>query len=356
MRAVPLSAFVMLVALAASPVSTPAFAQAAPAAAPAANDAVTAGSRVAMPERKLPPEEQADSDGLRALAKMTPALPMEKVLLKVDAPFAIAPVSAMAQDKAGNIYLFHRPEDRAIDPVVVLDSRGKYIRSFGKGIFTIPHGIRVDPEGNVWTIDANKSMIVKFSSDGKKLLQIDVGDIPDATRPFCGATDVTFAPNGHIYVSDGYCNGRYIEYDAAGKKIRQWGSKGKGDGEFNLVHDISLSADNILYVADRESGRVQWFDTEGKFLGKKHFGGQLFSAAVAPDGMIYVGTHAKGIGYDKDSFIFKFNPKTGQVIGKLEAFAHQMTIGADGTVLPGPVTVKVSNDPGDYILVFRPKK
>ena len=357
MRAVRLSAFVMLAALSAAPAFAPsAFAQAAPAAPAAAADPVTAGSRAVMQERKLPPDEQADSDGLRALAKMTPALPMEKVLIKVDAPFAISPVSAMAQDKAGNIYLFHRPEDRNIDPVVVLDPKGKYIRSFGKGIFTIPHGIRIDPQGNVWTIDANKSMIVKFSPDGKKLLQIDVGEIPDATRPFCGATDVTFAPNGHIYASDGYCNGRYIEYDAAGKKVRQWGSKGKGDGEFNLVHDISLSADNILYVADRESGRVQWFDTEGKFLGKKHFGGQLFSAAVGPDGMIYVGTHAKGIGYDKDSFIFKFNPKTGQVLGKLEAFAHQMTIGADGTVLPGPVTVKVSSDPGDYIMVFRTKK
>ena len=138
MRAVPLSAFVMLAALAASPVSTPAFAQAAPAAAPAANDAVTAGSRVAMPERKLPPEEQADSDGLRALAKMTPALPMEKVLLKVDAPFAIAPVSAMAQDKAGNIYLFHRPEDRAIDPVVVFSSLDSFFGGFGRGVAQLP--------------------------------------------------------------------------------------------------------------------------------------------------------------------------------------------------------------------------
>ena len=350
MRPARLFTLAMLAALS----SSQAFAQAAPA---PANDPVAAGARVQMAERKLPPDEQADSDGLRALAKATPMLPMERVEIKVNAPFAIAPVSAMAQDKAGNIYVFHRPEDRNIDPVVVLDPKGNYIRSFGKGMYAIPHGIRIDPEGNVWTIDAHNSTIIKFTPEGKKLLEISVGEIPDATRPFCGATDVTFAKNGHIYASDGYCNGRFIEYDAAGKKIRQWGSKGKGDGQFNLVHDISLSADNILYVADRESGRVQWFDMEGKYLGQKHFGGQLFSAAVAPDGMIYVGTHAKGIGYEKDSTIFKFDPKTGKVIGKLEAFAHQMTIGADGTVLPGPVTVKIGNDPNSTsILVFRTKK
>jgi hypothetical protein len=351
MRPARLFTLAMLGGLLGGVASSPAFAQAAP-----ANDAVAAGARVAMAERKLPPDEQADSDALRALAKATPMLPMERVEIKVNAPFAIGPISAMAQDKQGNIWVIHRPEDRNIDPVVMLDAKGKYIRSFGKGLYAIPHGIRIDPDGNVWTIDAHNSTVFKFSPEGKKLVDISVGDIPDATRPFCGATDVTFAKNGHVYVSDGYCNARFIEYDAAGKKIRQWGSKGKGDGEFNLVHDISLSADNILYVADRESGRVQWFDMDGKYLGQKHFGGQLFSAAVAPDGMVYVGTHAKGIGYDKDSTIFKFDPKTGKVIGKLEAFAHQMTIGADGAVLPGAVTVKIGNDPNSTsILVFRKK-
>lgn len=357
MRAARLSAFVILAALTSGSGFVTAASAAAPAAPAAAADPVTAGSRVAMAPRKLSPEEQADSDGLRALAKSTPSLPMERVEIKVEAPFAIAPISAMAQDKQGNIWIFHRPEDRNIDPVVMLDAKGKYVRSFGKEMFAIPHGIRIDPEGNVWTIDAHNSTVFKFSPEGKKLVDINVGEIPDATRPFCGATDVTFGKNGHVYVSDGYCNARFIEYDAAGKKVRQWGAKGKGNGEFNLVHDISLSADNILYVADRESGRVQWFDLEGKYLGQKHFGGQLFSAAVAPDGMIYVGAHAKGIGYETDSTIFKFNPKTGQVIGKLDAFAHQMTIGADGTVLPGPVTVKIGNDPNSTsLLVFRTKK
>ncbi len=346
MRVLRLSAFVMLAALS----SGPAFAQAA---APAAKGG---------PERQLSPEVVADSEAQRALAKATPALAMERVLIKITgAPFPIAPVSAMTQDKQGNIYLFHRPEDKAnTDAVVVVDSAGKFLRSFGKNMFTMPHGIRVDPDGNVWTIDANKSIVVKFTAEGKKLLQIDVGDVPDPSRAFCGATDVTFAKNGHVFLADGYCNARYIEYDAAGKKIRQWGTKGKGDGQFVIPHDVSLSADNsTLYVADRENGRLQWFDLEGKYLGQKHFGGQLFSTVVAPDGMVYVGTRARGpngTNVDADSVIFKFDPKGGKVVGQLNAFAHQISVGADGTVLPGAVTVRVGNYPADSILVFRAKK
>src|SRR5271166_2515229 len=145
--------------------------------------------------------------------------------------------SAAAADKRGNICVIHRPEDANVDPIVVLDSKGNLLRSWGKGMYAIPHGIRIDPAGNVWTVDAHTSIIFKFTPEGRKLLEISVGDIPDASLPFCGATDVTFAANGHIYVSDGYCNARFLEYTAEGRKLQQWGKPGTGPGEFHLVHD-----------------------------------------------------------------------------------------------------------------------
>jgi DNA-binding beta-propeller fold protein YncE len=57
------------------------------------------------------------------------------------------------------------------DPVVVLDPNGRVLRSRGKGLFTMPHGIRIDPAGNVWTVDANTSKIYKFSAAGGLLLR-----------------------------------------------------------------------------------------------------------------------------------------------------------------------------------------
>src|SRR4029079_9251050 len=123
-------------------------------------------------------------------------------------------------------------------------------------------------------------------------MEVSVGDIPDPNRPFCGATDVAFRNDGHFYVSDGYCNARVIEYAADGRKVREWGTKGKGRGQFQIAHDVAVAGDGTVFVADRENGRVQWLDPGGRYLGEKHFGGQLFSAQAGPDGLVYVGTHA----------------------------------------------------------------
>jgi DNA-binding beta-propeller fold protein YncE len=199
--------------------------------------------------------QDPDSELLRSLTKLLPELPANRVELKASPPLAFEGISAVTTDKQGNVYVIHRPMDG--NPIVVLDPKGRVLRSWGKGMFKIPHGIRVDPAGNVWTVDANTSMVYKFSSQGQKLLEINVGEVPDPARDFCGATDVAFAPNSRIFVTDGYCNARVIEYDSTGRKIRQWGRSGTGPGEFNVVHSIAVGPQGNLYVADRENGRLQ---------------------------------------------------------------------------------------------------
>jgi outer membrane protein assembly factor BamB len=218
------------------------------------------------------------------------------------------------------------------------------------------HGVKIDPDGHVWTVDAHTSIVRKYAADGKLLLEVSVGDIPEPNRPFCGATDVAFRKDGHFYVADGYCNARVIEYAADGKKVREWGTKGRSHGQFQLAHDVAVAANGTVFVADRENGRVQWFDPEGTYLGEKHFGGQLFSAQVGADGMVYVGTHARGTpGYDVDSNVFEFDPKTGRIIGRVEIFAHQLTVGADGTLYPGSVNLKIGTDPNaTAIVIYKP--
>jgi DNA-binding beta-propeller fold protein YncE len=324
-----------------------------------------APAQTPAPVPNLSPEQRADTEALRALAASIPLLPVERIELKVNPPMTLVGYSAAAADKHGNIYVIHRPADPKVeDPVVVLDAKGNFVRSWGKGMYTMPHSIRVDPAGNIWTVDARTSMIFKFTPEGKKLLEISVGDIPDASLAFCGATDVTFAPNGHVYVSDGYCNARFLEYTAEGKKVREWGRIATlplktfrtrpgitGPGEFAVAHDISLGPDGILYVADRENGRLQWFDKSGKYLGEKKFGGQLFSVAHSPAGDLYVGAQPRDVPFGKDSIIFKFDPKSGKILGKIEAPAHQLSVGPDGTLLPGIRSAQTTS-----VLLLRPLK
>src|SRR6516165_10087988 len=213
---------------------------------------------------------EAQNNELRAIVQGGSKLPMELTPMRLQGqdPNALAGVvSWVASDRNGLIYLIQRGDK--LDPVIVMDGKGNVLRSWGKGMYTMPHAIRVDPQGNVWTTDAASSMVYKFTADGKKLMEINIGGQPTPCRNnFCSTTDIAFAPNGHLYISDGYANARILEYTADGKEIREWGEAGTGPGQFRLPHSIQVDENGIVYVADRENGRVERFDLQGKYLGE----------------------------------------------------------------------------------------
>ena len=202
-------------------------------------------------------------------------------------------------------------------------------------MFKIPHGIRVDLAGNVWTLDAHTSMVYKFTPEGKKLLEISVGDVPDKTQEFCAATDIAFAKDGHVFVTDGYCNARVIEYDATGKKVRQWGQRGAGPGEFALPHSIAIGPKGQIYIADRDNGRLQWFDQRGKFLGEWKYGGQFWAVAFSRTGEFYAATHPKDAPLDREFNVVRIDLASGKIVGKFEVRSHELAVAPDGTLLPG---------------------
>ena len=228
-------------------------------------------------------------------------------------------VSWLARDsKTGVTWLIQRG-DKA-DPVIAVDKEGRVLRSFGKGLYKIPHAIRLDPEGNVWTVDAGSSTVIKFSPKGKKLLQIDVGGQPepaisDFRGAFRGTTDVAFAPKGRIFISDGYANARILEYTADGKKVREWGSAGAGPGQFHLPHSIVADENNILYVADRENGRVEKFDLDGKFLGEILNLGRTYSLKLGANGTLWAGMQPLNEAPGSRGWLVKLDRKTGKILG-----------------------------------------
>lgn len=286
----------------------------------------------------LAQEPAAQEARLRALAAQSPKLALQRTELRVQAELEM--VSSVAVDGKGVIYLLQRG-DKA-DPVIAVNREGKVLRSWGRGLYKIPHSIRVDPAGNVWTADAASSMVYKFTPEGKKLLEISVGGQPaNPSSAFCGTTDIAFAPDGRILISDGYANARIVEYTGEGRRVREWGKPGTGPGEFHLPHGIAVDENGVVYVADRENGRIQRFDRQGKYLGEWGNLGKTFSLKLS-GGALYIGTQPRNQPNGSPGWLMKIDRKTGQVLGVVETTGHHSVEAlAGGELLTGSRPDKV---------------
>jgi hypothetical protein len=251
------------------------------------------------------------------MIEAAPKLPLEQTDLIIKLPEGqdLGMVSWMARDpKTGVTWLIQRGDK--VDPVIAIDTQGRILHSFGKGLYKIPHAIRLDPEGNIWTVDAGSSTIIKFNPNGEKLLQIDVGGQPERSQSvFRGTTDIAFAPKGRIFISDGYANARILEYTADGRKIREWGSPGSGLKQFNLPHSVVVDEDNILYVADRENGRITKFNLDGKFIGVIPNLGRIYSLKLGAKATLWAGIQPLSEPPGSPGWIVELDRKTGKILG-----------------------------------------
>jgi sugar lactone lactonase YvrE len=129
-------------------------------------------------------------------------------------------------------------------------------------------------------------------------------------------TDVAWDAQGNIYVTDGYGNSRVAKYDKNGKWLKNWGSRGTGQGQFNIVHGIAIDAQGNVYVADEGNKRVQVFDADGNF--KTQFADVGAPTALCitrgPQQVLYVAHTGDPDGME-DAAIYKVDLK-GNVLGK----------------------------------------
>jgi DNA-binding beta-propeller fold protein YncE len=211
-------------------------------------------------------------------------------------------VAGVATDSRSRVYVFSRGEH----PLTVFDSDGELIASWGEGVFTKAHNVRVSPDGYVYCSDLLDHTVRKFTPEGKLLMTLGTINVPSDTRgdaensriersegPFNGPTDIAFGPSGELFISDGYANARIHRFSGDGRLIESWGAPGAGKGEFNLPHG-ALIVDGVIYVADRENNRIQVFDIKGRFRAEwTDFAGPT-GVSLGPDGNLVISE----FGYD----------------------------------------------------------
>ena len=202
-------------------------------------------------------------------------------------------------DGKDRVYLITRSDAR----VIVYEKDGTFVTAWGEGVFTPrTHCIRFGPDGAVYTVDDGNHTVRKFTPEGKQLMMLGTPGVSSDTGynkekgtasithggpPFNRPTGVALAPNGDLYVSDGYGNARVHRFSSGGKLIQSWGEPGTAPGQFNLPHDIWVTADERVFVADRENDRIQIFGPTGKFL-EQWTDIQRPTGLCIRDGLIYV--------------------------------------------------------------------
>ena len=214
--------------------------------------------------------------------------------------------TGLGVDPENNIVVFHRanrawqqpmPKDKIQNnTILTLDKNtGNVLKSWGKDIFIMPHGLEVDSEGNIWITDVGLHQIFKFNSKGNLEFILGEARTPGNDQfHFNLPTDVAVSNDGSFFISDGYGNSRIMKFSKKGEYLYEWGVLGSNEGEFIIPHGIDLDALGNVYVADRENNRIQKFDNQGNFITswQNTEADQLYSVAIDKNN-----NHLYGIDY-----------------------------------------------------------
>jgi hypothetical protein len=273
-------------------------------------------------------------------------------------PWNYIQVTSVAVKKDGNILVMHRGDD----PILEYKPNGDFVGPFGDVKFShgkvMPmlkevaatgrkpdmsgyqavygpagcsncgaHEIRVDPEGNVWVVDAPGQVITKMNAAGHTVMTLGTRDHAGKTNnSFYLPTDITFAPNGELIVTDGYGNDRVVRFTREGKYLGAFGTRGNGPGQFQLPHNVVVDAKGLIYVSDRDNQRVEIFDSTGKYLRQWEHVGGLSSLIMTADQHIWAG----GVLRDLDGKAIEKLPGEGA-----NSSAHGGAVAANGDVYIG---------------------
>jgi DNA-binding beta-propeller fold protein YncE len=305
----------------------------------------------------------------------------------------VGEVGGVGRDSRGRIFVYTRTghpyatlgDNRTFyrngSKLLQFDANGQFVRELGQDVygFNAAYGLRVDPQDNVWTIDAGANQVVKFDSEGRvalvlgrkpEAIGVRPGPPPGAPAPAAGRggapegrggapggggpaaapgggrggasgaapgsgtpgstfnrpSDVAWDRAGNIYIADGMAGNvnRIAKFNKDGNFVKQWGSTGAGDGQFNGPKALAVDAQGNVYVLDSGNKRVQVFDGEGTF--KSQFTGIgnpiTMCMTTGPTQYLYI-SHAGDPDGMEDAAIYKV-ALDGKIVGKFGSAGKQL--------------------------------
>jgi len=187
----------------------------------------------------------------------------------------------VVEDSQGNIYVHHtvHATSEIPDSMVVFDEKGKFVKSWGKEFKGGAHGLHIQKEGSteyLYLCDTARGIVMKATLNGESVYTLGYPDMSSAYKPAADGkkpryspTNLAIAPNGDLYVGDGYGSSYINQYNNKGEYIRTFGGKGKEAGQLDCPHGIIVdlrAGAPVLTVADRGNARIQRFTLDGKHI------------------------------------------------------------------------------------------
>ncbi len=188
----------------------------------------------------------------------------------------------VCEDSQGHIYVHHtvHGNSESSDSMVVFDSKGKFVKSWGKEFKGGAHGLYIHKEGSqefLYLCDTKRALVVKTTLNGEEVLTIGYPKESEAYKPDADGklkkyspTNLTVSSSGDIYVGDGYGSSYVNQYNSKGEYIRTFGGGGgKEAGQLNCPHGIIVDMRGksaVLAIADRGNNRIQNFTLDGKHI------------------------------------------------------------------------------------------
>jgi hypothetical protein len=188
----------------------------------------------------------------------------------------------VCEDANGHIYVHHtvHATSERHDTMVVFDEDGRFVRSWGAEYEGGAHGLHLDANGGEQTLilcDTKRGTVTRVTLDGEVIWRRGYPDeSPSYPRAADGApavkyspTNVAVAPNGDLFVADGYGASFITQYTADGTFTRTFGGKGTAAGQLDCPHGLTVDRRQdppVLLVADRSNERLQTFSLDGRTL------------------------------------------------------------------------------------------
>jgi sugar lactone lactonase YvrE len=175
-------------------------------------------------------------------------------------------VSGLAMDDNDRLFV----TDAGMHRVDVFSATHQLETAFGGDVLSTPSSIAIDAENRfLYVTDTQNDVVDVFDADSFKLLRKigTPGKKHTLTAPgtFSLPTGVAVDSDGNVYVADTF-NNRIEIFDADGKFISTFGKNGDGPQDLERPKAIAVDCDGHIWVADAAQDRVKVFNQEGRLL------------------------------------------------------------------------------------------